>query len=82
LQVTNNTAYQGGGIYWDQKPTFLQEEEQVIYGNNAYQYGNQNASFATKLVKFYSTFEKGTGKILDGLQDSDYYSTYMNPNRI
>ena len=33
-------------------------------------------------MKFYSTLEVGTNKTLLGLEDKDYYLTYINPNRI
>jgi hypothetical protein len=77
VNISDNSALEGGGINSiDVLPTI--ESTATIYGNRAALYGNDRASFPTKLVRFIPV--SGMMKedqIADGKSDRDYFIRYF-----
>lgn len=74
VNITRNTAHEGGGLKWSYKPEFV---EARVYDNKARFYGNNFAAYATKMVRFTSQSVPGNeDKPIVGQQAEDHYKNY------
>mmetsp|Transcript_25292 Transcript_25292/g.39104 ORF Transcript_25292/g.39104 Transcript_25292/m.39104 type:complete len:102 (+) Transcript_25292:2675-2980(+) len=67
---------EGGGINWRDTPPIF-SEDYVIEGNRATLYGNNNASYAVRLVRFDTVIAKVNEEVI-GERAQDHFTTYLN----